>query len=308
VALSIMACGRFAPSPTGDLHLGNLRTALLAWLAARSTGSAFLMRIDDLDRERSRPEFETTQLRDLAELGIDWEPDVIRQSERFDRYNEVIGQLADAGLTYECFCTRREIREAASAPHGDLPDGAYPGTCRSLTSADRAVRLEEGRPPALRLRTEGEEIAFVDRVHGPIAGRVDDFVLRRNDGGPAYNLAVVIDDTDQRIEQVVRGDDLLSSTPRHIHLARLLSIELPEYAHVPLVLGPDGERLAKRDGPVTLRQYREHAGIDSAEVRCMLAETAGLIGPDETPSVGQLIDRFDFDKLDTAPWTYTTTE
>ncbi|HSL59118.1 MAG TPA: tRNA glutamyl-Q(34) synthetase GluQRS, partial [Acidimicrobiales bacterium] len=239
-----MAVGRFAPSPTGTLHLGNLRTALVAWLFARSSGSRFLVRMEDLDRVQSRPEHERGQLADLAALGLDWDGPVLRQSERFDRYEAAIARLDAAGLTYRCWCTRREIREAASAPHGDLPDGAYPGTCRDLPTRELAARERSDRPAALRLRADHATVGFTDRLVGPVSGRIDDVVLRRNDGVPAYNLAVVVDDADQGVEEVVRGDDLLSSTPRQLHLARLLDLAEPTHAHVPLALAPDGERLA----------------------------------------------------------------
>ena len=221
---TVGVAGRFAPSPTGDLHLGNLRTAVVAWLAARSRGDDFIVRMEDLDRHQSSIDIEGSQLRDLGALGIDWDGAVIRQSERFDRYEAAIAELADRGVVYECFCSRREIRgeiEAASqAPHG--PPGSYPGTCRDLTAGERADRHASGRPPALRLRTDGQVIEFHDRLHGIVSGLVDDVVLRRNDGVPAYNLAVVVDDEAQAVTEVVRGDDLLASTARQIHLQELL--------------------------------------------------------------------------------------
>ena len=246
--------GRFAPSPTGVLHLGNLRTALLAWLFARSAGSRFLMRVEDLDVSRVRPAFVDEQLEDLAAIGLDWDGPVWVQSQRADAYADAIARLD----TYECFCTRAEIREAASAAHG--PVGIYPGTCRDLTATQRDV-LRAQRSPALRVRASGETVAFLDRVAGEFSGRVDDFVVRRNDGAYAYNLAVVVDDAAQGVEEVVRGADLLDSTPRQIWLARALSLGEPSYAHVPLVLGPDGRRLAKRHGDVTLREVAPGAAV-----------------------------------------------
>ena len=231
--------GRYAPSPTGTLHHGNLRTALLAWLFARSTGSEFLMRIEDLDTGRVRPGLAEAQLEDLAAIGLDWDGEVVRQSERIALYEAAIARLD----TYECFCTRAEIREAVSAPHG--PVGAYPGTCRDLSEAERERRRAE-RPPALRVRADGS---------------VDDFVVRRADAAIAYNLAVVVDDDAQGVEQVVRGDDLLDSTPRQVWLARALGLREMRYAHVPLVLGPDGARLAKRHGSVTLREVAPAAAL-----------------------------------------------
>ena len=263
--------GRFAPSPTGDLHLGNLRTALLAWLFARSSGGRFLMRMEDLDRGRVRAELYDRQLADLAAIGIDWDWPVARQSERLDLYADALARLD----TYPCWCTRREIREAASAPHGELPEGAYPGTCRDLSAAERAERERSGRPPALRLRANADVVEFDDLLHGRRAGVVDDFVLHRGDGAFAYNLAVVVDDAEQGVDEVVRGDDLVESTPRQILLARLLGAEPPRHAHVPLVLGPDGARLAKRHGAVTLGDRRAR-GETPEEVRDFLLATLGL--------------------------------
>ncbi|HEX7096646.1 MAG TPA: tRNA glutamyl-Q(34) synthetase GluQRS [Acidimicrobiales bacterium] len=297
-----MANGRFAPSPTGRLHLGNLRTAMLAWLFARSTGSRFVVRMEDLDRVTSSREHEQAQLDDLAALGIDWDGPVIRQSERFDLYRDAIARLRDAGLTYPCYCTRREIREAAAAPNGTLPDGAYPGTCRELTRARRARFEAEGRRPAIRLRTDGERITFTDRLHGTVSGVVDDVVLQRNDGVPAYNLAVVIDDAAQGVEEVVRGDDLLTSTPRQIHLMRLLGLPEPAYAHVPLVLGADGARLAKRHGAVTMPELAAR-GLDADGVRSMLAASVGLCSsPEERVTMPELLERFDSATLIARPW------
>jgi len=244
--------GRFAPSPTGALHLGNLRTALLAWLFARSEGAAFHIRMEDLDAGRVRDGVAETQLEDLAALGLDWDGPVTRQSERTPVYRHALERLEAAGRVYPCFCTRAEIRAAVSAPHGPAAEGAYPGTCLTLTRRQRDERIAEGRRPALRLRAGGERAAFHDRLHGDCGGVVDDFVVRRNDGAFAYNLAVVVDDAAQAVGEVVRGDDLLSSTPRQLLLYRLLELPAPGHAHVPLVLGPDGQRLAKRHGAVSL--------------------------------------------------------
>jgi glutamyl-tRNA synthetase len=284
--------GRYAPSPTGALHLGNLRTALLAWLFARSAGSRFVMRIDDLDSGRVRPGLADAQLADLAAIGLDWDPPVMTQSERLEAHGEAIGRLDAEGALYPCFCTRREIREAASAPHGALPEGAYPGTCRELTAAQRAERERAGRPPALRLRAGGERIAYSDRLLGRVEAAVDDTVVRRNDGAPAYNLAVVVDDAAQGVEEVVRGADLAETTPRQILLAQRLGLRPPAYAHVPLVLGPDGARLAKRHGAVTLAD-RTSRGETAGEVRAALARSVGLAGPGETPGMADLLARFD---------------
>jgi glutamyl-tRNA synthetase len=291
--------GRFAPSPTGTLHLGNLRTALLAWLYARAQGAPFLVRIEDLDTGRVRERFEREQLADLAAIGLDWDGEPVRQSARLDVYAEALAALERDGLVYPCWCTRAEIREAASAPHGPLPEGHYPGTCRRLTAAQRAEREASGRSPALRVDATdasgaAAEIAFTDRLHGAQHGAVDDFVVRRNDGAFAYNLAVVVDDGAQAIGEVVSGDDLLDSTPRQLWLADRLGFRRPAFAHVPLVLGADGARLAKRHGAVTLADRLEQ-GESAAGVRARLASSVGLCAPDERPSPADLVARFEPD-------------
>jgi glutamyl-tRNA synthetase len=230
----------------------------------------------------------------------------VRQSDRFDRYRDEIERLRRDGRVYECYCTRREIRAeidaAASAPHAHLPDGAYPGTCRDLTSAERNERSASGRRPALRLRTDGEVIAVDDLLTGRFEGAVDDVVLARADGVPAYNLAVVVDDIAQGVTQVVRGDDLLSSTPRQVLLYRLLGAEPPEYLHVPLVLGDDGQRLAKRHGAVTIADL-EASGLSVDDVVGVLARSLGLAVDGETPTAAELVDRFDPRRLPSGPIT-----
>lgn len=269
------ADGRFAPSPTGPLHLGSLRTALVAWLFARSQSARFLLRIEDLDAQRSKREFEASQLSDLEALGIDWDGPVVRQSGRMALYDDALGELQAQNRLYPCFCTRAEIREAASAPHGDSPEGAYPGTCLRVSADEQARRIAEGRRYALRVRADGERIEFNDRLLGPVSSVVDDFVVRRADGVPAYQLAVVVDDADQRIGEVVRGADLADSTPRQILLARLLGLPVPSYAHVPLVLAADGSRLAKRDRAATLGDRDEPPSATLS----LLARTLGLPSP-----------------------------
>ena len=281
--------GRFAPSPTGPLHLGNLRTALLAWLFARSRRARFLVRMEDLDRSRVRPGVEEEQLADLRALGLDWDGPVVRQSERMELYEEAIVRLDDGDLLYPCYCTRAEIRAAASAPHGISATDRYPGTCRELTRAERAEREAAGRPPALRVHSEGARIVFEDRLLGRFEEVVDDFVVRRNDGTPSYQLAVVVDDAAQGIGEVVRGADLADSTPRQVLLARMLGLTEPRYAHVPLVLGPDGRRLAKRHGAVTLSERDE----GPEKVRAWMARSLGLAGSGEKPTLDDLLARFD---------------
>lgn len=277
--------GRFAPSPTGELHLGSLRTALLAWMVARSRRDRFVVRIEDLDPVASSRDHEAAQLRDLAALGLDWDGPVWRQSERADAHVEALDRLAGQGVTYECFCSRREIREAAAAPHGG--DFVYPGTCRDLSAAQRSAR-RAGRRPALRLRSDpAAEIVVDDALAGRYEGPPSDVVLRRNDGVIAYQLAVVVDDAAQGVDHVVRGDDLLPSTPTQVALQRALGLPVPEYLHVPMVVGPGGERLAKRDGAIGLADLGA-AGVSIDEVRAALVASLGLVAAGTAVSAGDL--------------------
>jgi glutamyl-tRNA synthetase len=294
-----MADGRFAPSPTGALHLGSLRTALLAWLFARSAGTRFVVRMEDLDPVTSRPEHEAGQLADLAALGLDWDGPVVRQSERRDLHEAALAVLVASDLTYPCFCSRKEIRDASAAPHAR--PGAYPGTCRELTVAEVARREADGRRAALRLRGDGSPVTIVDRLRGKVTQPADDIVLRRNDGVPAYHVAVVVDDDDQGVREVVRGDDLLDATPSQAHLLDLLGRPRPAWAHVPLVLGPDGTRLAKRHGAVTLADLADQ-GVDAAAVRSRLAASLGLAEPGDPVTMDQLLERFDPAALPSEPW------
>ncbi|GAA1408677.1 glutamyl-Q tRNA(Asp) synthetase [Glutamicibacter uratoxydans] len=287
-----MGAGRFAPSPSGPLHIGNLRTAILAWLFARSTGRDFYLRIEDLDRVRAGAE--AVQLDELEQLGLDFDGGLIRQSDRLPVYLEIANELKARGLVYECFCSRKDIAEAASAPHA--APGAYPGTCRNLSDEQRAQKSLE-RPAALRLRAEVNEFSVHDELFGSYTGMVDDFVLIRNDGAPAYNLAVVVDDAASGIDQVVRGDDLLSSAPRQAYLAQLLGYEIPSYAHVPLALNEKGQRLAKRDGAVTLEEITEQ-GVHPAEVRSFLLESLGLPGE----NLQAALKAFNPSSLPREPW------
>jgi glutamyl-tRNA synthetase len=295
--------GRFAPSPSGPLHLGNLRTAVLAWLFARSGGGRFLVRMEDLDPERSRRAHEGGQLADVRALGLDWDGPVVRQSERRELHRAALERLRGAGRVYPCWCTRAEVRAAASAAHeagGDGFEGAYPGTCRRLTAAQRAEHERSGRPPALRLDARAERVGFADRLHGVVEASVDDLVLWRNDDTPAYNLAVVVDDDEQGVREVVRGDDLLETTPRQLLLGRLLELPAPGYAHVPLVLGSDGQRLAKRHGAVTLADRAAHGETPSGALAWM-ARSLNLAEPGERVEPTLLLARFDPARLPRAP-------
>jgi glutamyl-tRNA synthetase len=247
-----------------------------------------LVRIEDLDAGRVRKGFADAQLADLAAIGLDWDGQVVSQSSRTGFYEDALSRLP----VYECFCTRAEIHEAVSAAHG--PVGAYPGTCRSLTEDERAARRAAGRAPALRVRTGGPVVSFTDRVLGASSGFVDDFVVRRNDGAFAYNLAVVVDDAAQGVEEVVRGADLVDSTPRQIWLCRALGVPELSYAHVPLVLGPDGRRLAKRHGDVTLREVSPAAAV------AWMGASLGLSG--DTPRA--MLRAFDPADVGTEPTVY----
>jgi glutamyl-tRNA synthetase len=271
--------------------VGNLRTALLAWLWARSTDRRFGLRVDDLDRVRSGAE--ERQIADLHAIGLDWDGPILRQSDRMDAYREAVELLTSSGRTYTCFCTRREIQEAPSAPHS--PPGSYPGTCRNLSTAQREDLMAQ-RPAALRLRSEVSEWSVDDERHSEVTGTVDDFVLLRNDDVPAYNLAVVVDDAAQGVDQVVRGNDLLTSAPRQAYLATLLGHTVPTYVHVPLALNTNGERLAKRDGAVTWSELQTR-GVDPFQ---LIAGSLGLAGS----SAADLLPNFDPARVPTEPWVF----
>ncbi|OIR44815.1 tRNA glutamyl-Q(34) synthetase GluQRS [Corynebacterium sp. NML130628] len=302
-----MNAGRYAPSPSGDLHFGNLRTALLAWLFARQSGRRFWLRVEDVDSERSSEEAGRRQIGDLVALGLDFDPPVVWQSQRSALYKAALSQLP----VYECYCTRREIREAASAPHAQ--PGLYPGTCRDLDEEQRAFRRhqlsQEGRMPALRLRAEVREWTVRDFFAGEVTGPVDDVVVRRGGnlaqaqaGDWAYNLAVVVDDVEQGVDQVVRGDDLLMSAPAQAYMTHLLGGREPEYVHVPLVLNAEGKRLAKRDGAVTFAEMSQRVGAEGV-VRA-LAESVGCAG---AGTVQEILARFDPERLSGDPFVWTNT-
>lgn len=279
--------GRYAPSPTGALHLGNLRTALLAWLFARAAGGRFVLRIEDLDLPRSRRGAAQALLADLRWLGLDWDegPDVggllgpYVQSMRLALYDDAIARLREKGLIYPCYCTRAELAQIASAPQGE-EGPRYPGICRRLTARERTAREASGRRPALRFIAPEEPIQFDDLLHGTIsesvAATVGDFIVRRSDGIVSYQLAVVVDDAAMGITQVVRGDDLLASTARQLALFAALGYPRPrDYTHVPMMTDADGMRLAKRDAAAGLDALRA-AGYTPGRVLASLAASCGL--------------------------------
>ncbi len=271
--------GRFAPSPTGALHLGNAWAALLGWLWARKEGGEFSLRIEDLDAARCRPEAVDGLRRDLAWLGLDFDGPVVFQSQRAHAYREALETLAGMGRIYPCFCTRTEVARAATAPHGPAEDGpVYPGTCAQLSAAE-AEKRGRTRPPALRFRAAAGLEGFEDALHGrltqDVQATVGDFVVRRNDGVASYQLAVVVDDGAASVSHVLRGEDLLHSTPRQLQLARALGLPAPAYAHVPLLVAEDGKRLAKRAGPPSLSELRE-GGLAPEKLVGLLGQWAGL--------------------------------
>jgi len=282
--------GRFAPSPTGELHLGNARTALLSWLWARSEGGGYAMRVEDIDQPRVRPGLAEQQLEELRWLGLDWDGEPVFQSHRRQLYEDALRRLDEQ--VYPCFCSRAEIAAAASAPHGD-EGPRYPGTCAQLTRAQRDERRQV-RAPALRLRVPPGKISFVDAILGPqvfdVQAMTGDFVLRRADGIFAYQLAVAVDDGAMGITQVLRGADLASSTPRQILLHRLLGQPEPRWAHAPLVLSASGERLSKRDKALSLSVLRAE-GADPRQLVAALARLSGIPAPSGC-APGQLLSGF----------------
>jgi glutamyl-tRNA synthetase len=280
--------GRFAPSPTGRLHLGNVRTALLGWLAARAAGGRFLLRIEDLDPDRSRAEAIDWLFEDLEYLGLDWDGEVWRQSQRGAAYDDALAVLERQGLVYRCWCSRAEIARAASAPHPGEEGPVYPGTCRD------GAKPKPGRAPAWRFRVPPGVVRFTDLVRGDVAqdvaAQVGDFVVKRVDGVASYQLAVVVDDAAQGVTDVLRADDLLASTPRQILLYRALGKPVPRFAHVPLLLKPDGKRLAKREGSTTVAGLRA-AGVSAERIIGLLAKWSGL-GDGRPVRARELVDGF----------------
>ena len=290
-------CGRFAPSPSGRMHLGNLWSCLLAWLAARSQGGRMVLRLEDLDPDRCTQAWCDQVMRDLEWLGLDWDNEPVYQSRRTDIYRSAFTQLEERGLVYPCYCTRAE-RLAASAPHRSDGVAIYDGRCRRLSPQERE-ELSRTRRPAWRVEVPEETVSFVDQIQGPfsqnLARDCGDFILRRSDGVYAYQLAVVVDDGEMGVTQVVRGSDLLDSTPRQLWLQDQLDLPHPEYGHVPLLLSPSGKRLAKRDRDQELGALQER--YTARELVGRLAHLAGLL-PEPAPAAPQeLIPLFSWDKL-----------
>lgn len=278
---SAVPVGRLAPSPTGVLHLGNARSFLLAWLDVRARGGRVVLRVEDLDGPRVRAGAAEAALEDLRWLGLDWDEGPWFQRPRLDVYRAALESLAARGLAYPCTCTRRDVEEAASAPHAGDEGPVYPGTCRGRW-ASAAQAAASGRPVAWRFAVPSgpaARVAWHDRVAGPqsiaVDTRLGDFVIWKKDDEPAYQLAVVVDDAAQGIDTVLRGDDLLPSAARQLLLYRALDARPPTWAHVPLVIGADGRRLAKRHGDTTLRSFRE-AGHDASELLRWLAASCAL--------------------------------
>lgn len=292
-----MIRGRFAPSPSGRMHLGNVMSALLAWLSAKSQGGEIVMRIEDIDPDRSRREYALQILEDFRFLGLDWDDGPYWQSKRGGIYEQVLAKMRDEGMTYPCYCSRAELH-ATQAPHASDGVFVYSGHCRDLTEAQR-VELAKTRRAATRIRVPEITVAYEDGCRGAmqqnLAAECGDFILRRSDGAFAYQLAVVIDDAMMGVTQVVRGSDLISSTPRQIWLHRLLGYEPPQYCHVPLLLAPDGRRLSKRERDLDMGALREKYSAE--EIIGKLAWLTGVIDRPEAVSARELAQEFAWDKV-----------
>ena len=295
--------GRFAPTPSGRMHLGNVFAALVSWLSARAEGGEMVLRIEDLDPRAAGRERAELLIDDLRWLGLDWDEGPVWQSGRGRVYDEAIERLAEAGLTYPCFCSRAELH-AASAPHASDGTPVYAGTCREL-SPEEAARRCETRPPAIRLRVPDEDdpvgtIEFCDLAYGPrrevLARECGDFLVRRSDGVVAYQLAVVVDDALMGVTQVVRGRDLLGSCARQIYLGRLLGWDPPEFGHVPLLVAGDGRRLSKRERDLDLGALRER-GVTAERLVGALAAAAGLADPGCEATPSELVAGFSWEHL-----------
>ncbi len=278
-----MPTTRLAPSPTGALHLGNARTFLLNWLLARQRGWRMVLRIEDLDGPRIKRGADREAIEDLKWLGIDWDEGPIYQSSRKAKYAAAIDHLVKRGAAYPCVCSRSEVNQAASAPHAEDANTIYPGTCRGRFKSLEEAQKVSGWPAVLRFAVPDGAVEFKDRFKGVqrfnVASQLGDFVIAKADGTPAYQLAVVVDDADMNMTEVVRGDDLIDSTPRQILLYEALgwSKQIPNYYHLPLIVGADGRRLAKRHGDTRLAYYRER-GVAASRVLELLKRWSGMDG------------------------------
>lgn len=285
--------GRFAPSPSGRMHLGNAFTAVLSWLYARKKNGTYILRIEDLDPDRCRPEYAEQVKKDLRWLGIDWDYEPQPQSARSDVYRMVFEELQRKELIYPCFCTRNELH-AASAPHASDGVFVYSGTCKNL-SADKRTELLNLKKHAWRIAVAPEKIEFNDGLQDHQKAEIDqecgDFIVRRSDGVFAYQLAVVIDDHEQGINQVVRGVDLLQSTFMQIYLHEVLNYAIPDYYHIPLICAPDGRRLSKRNKDLNFSYLAEHAKPE--EILGMIGYLAGILPNKSSISSGELLAAFE---------------
>lgn len=294
-----MIKGRFAPSPTGRMHLGNVYAALLSWLSARSQGGSWLLRIEDIDPGRSRKEYTEQIKQDLEWLGLDWDEYFV-QSERGEIYTHYLNILKEQGLTYPCYCSRADIM-ATQAPHESDGRVVYAGTCRpSGRSREEIIREKVGnRKPATRVMVPDEEIPFVDGLYGPqsinLAKHCGDFIVRRSDGAWAYQLAVVVDDALMGVSEVVRGCDLLQSVPQQLYLYRLLGLKAPGFTHIPLLVNENGQRLSKRDKSLDLGELSKR--FSAQQIIGLLANVIGLTDTLEPISTQDLIGLFDWSKI-----------
>ena len=292
-----MITGRFAPTPSGRLHLGNILCAMLAYLSARSRGGRFLVRIEDLDVPRCPRRLGEQVLEDLRFLGFDWDEEPLWQSERGDVYRHYLDEMTRQGLVYPCFCTRAQLMASRAPNQGDTQT-VYNGACARL-SAEEAARMAQTRVPALRLRVPDREMAFTDGLYGSqrenLARDCGDFILRRSDGLYGYQLAVVVDDALSGVNEVVRGRDILSATPRQIYLQECLGFPTPSYIHIPLLTDADGRRLAKRDRDLDLTELSRRHSVE--EILGMLAFSAGILEECRPASLRQLIPVFDWGKV-----------
>ena len=309
-----MRSTRLAPSPTGALHLGNARTFLLNWLIARQNGWKVVLRIEDIDGPRIKKGAAQGLIDDLRWLGIDWDEGPITQSERRPFYDAALQNLFARGHAYPCVCSRKEVEAAASAPHAEDGSAVYPGTCRGRFQSIEAARASSGRAPAIRFAVPGgRTVEFEDAFSGPqsfdVARALGDFVIAKADGTPAYQLAVVVDDADMGVTNVVRGNDLLDSTPRQILLYEALGLadRIPNYCHFPLVVGTDARRLAKRHGDTRLAFYRD-LGVSAARVLALLARWCGVDDVGDRVTSGELIARFNLQTLSRTPITFTAAD